>query len=59
VNRAGFACLVAAATAVTATLGAEAWHPVVRAVLAGASVGLWLTAVLSLSGSRGKKGRRS
>lgn len=42
-----FRWLVAAATAVTATQGAEAWPTAVRAVLAGTAVGLWLTAVVT------------
>lgn len=42
-----FSCLVAAATAVTGALGAEAWPAIVRALLAGGAVGLWLTAVIT------------
>lgn len=54
-NRAGFSWLVAAATAVTEVLGMEAWPPLVRALLAGASVGLWLAAVLSRPGRKAKR----
>ncbi len=46
-RRVRFSWLVAAATAVTATQGMEAWPAAVRAVLAGFAVGLWLLAVLS------------
>jgi len=38
--------LVAAATAATITQGLEAWPLVVRAVLAGTAVGLWLVTVI-------------
>jgi len=46
-QRARFSFLVAAATAATAAQGAEAWPAPVRAVLAGAAVGLWLRAIVT------------
>jgi hypothetical protein len=41
-----FSWPVAAATAVTGTLGLEAWPTAERVLLAGAAVGLWLVAVV-------------
>jgi hypothetical protein len=46
-RRVRFSLLVSAATAVTGTQGLEAWPAVVRALLAGGAVGLWLAAILT------------
>jgi hypothetical protein len=40
----------AAATAATIVLAMEPWPPAVRAILAGASVGMWLWAVIYHTG---------
>lgn len=41
-----FSWLVAAATMTTGMIGIKAWPPLVRVVLTGAAVGLWLTVVV-------------